>query len=757
MDLKAFYRHQKQGFALRKALFAVYVVAVAVYFGWRVTTMNLDHPVFSAIFFAAEIATLVLALMSVLILWRVKERAPTTARDGLSVDVLVPTLNEQLPLVRRTVIAAMHIAYPHETWLLDDGDRPEMKELADSLGCHYLRRDTNRGAKPGNLNNALQYCKADFIAVIDCDHIAQRDYLDRLLGYFDDPQVAFVQAPQDYYNTNAFQYRNNARLGLLWHDQTGFFATGQAGRDFRNATTCCGTSTIVRRSVIDEIGGFPEETVTEDIHVAIKAQKLGYKSVYYPLPLAYGVAPVDLGEFQKQRLRWGQGNVQSIREEGLPLTRRLSFAQNAGYTYLGFLYAEGWARLVFYLTPPTVIFTGMMPIAPTHDFLWFFVPFFCIALLFFEELGRGHQRFHVNEQMAMARFPVFIASTFAVFRKRIKWRVSSKEFVGHFQVYLLAPQLAVLALNLCAAIWAIAVPDEALIEAYSLGMLVFGVMWCAFNCWLAASVIANAVRCAKNKRADYRFALKLPLQVSVDGGAASYASTIRLSATGMSFAVDAAAGVTDRSVLEGEIYVPGMAIPFRAAIEPGHPVEPSPDGEHHVVRCQFTWHDQNLIDRLDMSLHACVWHRRLVWDGEYFLTPLERLATFVGLMRDGRSQMKDHKAILYRRSDDGASPVKLALMLPGQSGCDVTLVAFEPLEPLQRLSVVWAGGGAETGQHLTVEQCTRPGETASAGPNDVSMYTFGAGRTAQTNKAVSQQPAPSACTAEPMPLNETAR
>ena len=726
MDLKTFYAHQQDGLGLRRVLLPIYLIAVVVYFGWRVTMLNPDNPVFSTIFFAAELATLTLALMSALILWRVKERQPKQAPPGLSVDVFVPTYNEALPLVRRTVIAAMHISYPHETWLLDDGDRPEMRELAESLGCHYLRRDDNRGAKPGNLNNALAYSRADFIAVIDCDHIAQRDYLDRLLGYFEDPKVAFVQAPQDYYNTNAFQYRNNSRLGLLWHDQTGFFATGQAGRDFRDATTCCGTSTIVRRSVIDEIGGFPEETVTEDIHVAIKAQKLGYKSVYYPLPLAYGVAPVDLGEFEKQRLRWGQGNVQSIREEGLPFTRKLTFAQNVSYSYLGFLYAEGWARLVFYLTPPTVIFTGMMPLAPTHNFLWFFVPFFLIAILFFEELGRGLQRFHVNEQMAMARFPVFIASTFAVFRKRIKWRVSSKEFIGHFQVYLLAPQLSVLALNFSAAIWAFAFPDAKLIEDYTLGMLIFGVTWCAFNCWLAAGVIQNAVRCAKNKRADYRFEMQLPLEIEVDGRPAVPVSTIRLSAVGMSFMADAATEITGSSTLTGRIFMPGYTIPFDAVVEPGHPVERSGDGTRLAVRCRFNWHDQELSDRLDLSLHACVWHRRLMWDGTHFLTPLERLAKLFGLRRDERNEMKDHEAVLYDAAVAGDSETKLALMLPGQGAHERTLVAFAPLQDLQTLSVVHVDRGRHSREQITIERALGPPEVASAGANDVLMYTYGA-------------------------------
>lgn len=726
IDLSTFYAHQRRGLSVRRVLLAVYLATMTIYFGWRFTVFNWDQPLFASVFLAAELTVLALALMSCLLQWKPKERTAREAPEGLRVDVFVPTYNEAVPLVRRTVLAALNITYPHETWLLDDGARPELKALAEQLGCHYLARDTNRGAKPGNLNHALQYASGDFIAVIDCDHIAQRDYLSRLLGYFDDARVAFVQAPQDYYNTNAYQYRNNARLGLLWHDQTGFFAAGQVGRDRLNAATCCGTSTIVRRAVIDEIGGFPEETVTEDIHVAIKAQKLGYSSVYHPLPLAYGVAPVDLGEFQKQRLRWGQGNVQAVREEGLPFTTRLSFGQNVGYSYLGFLYAEGWARLVFYLTPPVVAFTQTMPIAPTHDFLWYFLPYFLTTIVFFEELGRGDQRFHMNEQMAMARFPVFIASTFAVFRKRIKWRVSSKEFVGHFQPYLLAPQLIVLVLNVAAAAWALINPVDRLIADYSMGLYAFGIVWCAFIAWLSIGVVRESIRCAKNKRTDYRFDLQLPLEVDVDGTGLKQAETVRLSAVGMSFRVDGGVPADPDADITGRIYLPGFCVPFRARPETDWEGAARDKGGDQVVRCLFEWDDEALCDRLDLSLHACVWHRRLKWDGPWFLTPLEWLAAKLGLARDGRTEMRRHAAVLYRPQGEDGGERRLGLLLPraGYSGRE--LVAFEPLAPGDRVVVTWIAGEGAVDRVVEVGDALKPAEVASAGENDVTMYTFAA-------------------------------
>eukprot|EP00439_Symbiodinium_sp_Y106_P090066 s1_g2602.t1 len=635
----------------------------------------------------------------------------------MSVDVFVPTYNERRELVRRTVLAAMNVEYPHETWLLDDGNRDEMRELAEELGCHYIAREDNTGAKPGNLNNALQYCKADFIAVIDCDHIAQRDYLDKLLGYFDDPEVAFVQAPQDYYNVNAFQFRNDSNKGLLWHDQSAFFNAAQAGRDYWNATTCCGTSTVVRRSVIDEIGGWPEETTTEDMHVAVRAQKLGYKSVYYPLPLAYGVAPVDLGEYLKQRLRWGQGNVQVCREEGLPVGKGLTWPQKLSYSYLGGLYLEGWTRLIFYITPPLILLTGIAPLGYTEEFPIHFIPFALMTWLCFEELGRGNMRLHVNEQMAMARFPVFVASTFALFRQRIKWQVSSKEFIGHFQLYLLLPQIAVLVVSAFAVIFTIARLNQDLFEVYTLDIILFIVFWAVVNASMAAFVIRDSIRTAANKRPDFRFTLPLPLELAFDEGTDTVRARVqKISATGMTFDLEGASRPAFKTI-SGKIFIPGFVVPFRAR------QEETADGEEGTVACIFEWEDQTVRDRLDLSLHSCAWHRKLAWDGAFFQMPLEWIENLFSRDRRKAELVTNHATFLYRYAGEQSSSVpRLGIYAPGNQ--QSTLTIFEDLPENSDIEIIWSSGSIHAPKIMGLGRKPWPEETASAGVDDVKSYTY---------------------------------
>lgn len=725
MDLKTFYRRHNDRHNIRIALGILYISTAIVYFSWRLTVFNTNSPIFSSIFYLAELICLILGAMVFFLSWRVRVREAANAPPDLVVDVFVPTYNESVTMVRRTVRAAMNIAYPHETWLLDDGNRPQMRALAEELGCHYVGRSENVGAKPGNLNNALKFSTADFIAVIDCDHIAQRNYLHTLLGYFDDPDVAVVQAPQDYYNITAFQYRNKADRNLVWNDQSAFFQIGQAGRDYWDATTCCGTSTILRRSAIDEIGGFPTESVTEDMHLAVKMLKLGYKSIYYPLPLAYGVAPTDLGEYQKQRLRWGQGNVQTCREEGLPFCRNLTWAQRLCFTHLGFLYLEGWTRLVIYLTPPIVLLTGITPIGYTEHFFWFFVPYFLVTYLCFEEMGRGNLRLHINEQLCMARFPVYIASTFGMFRKQIKWRVSSKEFVGHLQIYLLLPQIALLLLNLAAIAATVIAPPTELLANFPISLIVFVCAWAAVTALMSFLVIQDAVRCARNRRPDYRFTIPLPLHVSVDGNQPVFGMVDKISTVGMSFFAPVSSSNSPEMPIKGTIFIPGHAIPFTARLEEGGESTHTSAAGKAMVTCVFEWQDDAARERLDMSLHSCDWHRRITFGGSHFDTPLEWFEKKLGIGKKSSDKNLDWRPALYRQTlETQPADRRFAVILASGWSDGPSLLVFQPQTTGTELTVTAMSSVGTNEMRVKIAKQKWPSEELATGLDMQNAYTY---------------------------------
>ena len=150
----------------------------------------------------AETYSLIDTFFFCLTMWRARERpAPVSAPEG-TVDVLITTYNEPVEMVIATARAAKRIAYPHETWILDDGARPEMAAAARAAGVGYITRSADwegkpRHAKAGNLNNALFATEGEFLLILDADQVPDPLILHRTLGYFaDDPEVALVQTPQ---------------------------------------------------------------------------------------------------------------------------------------------------------------------------------------------------------------------------------------------------------------------------------------------------------------------------------------------------------------------------------------------------------------------------------------------------------------------------------------------------------------------------------------------------------------------------------
>ncbi|MGN5476509.1 glycosyltransferase family 2 protein [Cupriavidus basilensis] len=258
-------------------LVAIYVACGLAYMVWRIGAINHAAPWLSIPLYAAEIYGYVSGLLFVMMTYRLSLREPVPPQEGLKVDVFVPTYNESVDLLRRTLLAAKWMDYPHETWLLDDGRRESMRQLAAELGCRYLSRQDNLHAKAGNLNNALRITDGDFIAIFDADHAPRKDFLLKTLGFFSDEKVAFVQTPQDFFNIDSFGHRLGKKR--VWDEQALFFKVIQRGKDVLNAAFFCGSCAVVRRAALDEIGGFATETVTEDVHTAIKLHKRGYRSV----------------------------------------------------------------------------------------------------------------------------------------------------------------------------------------------------------------------------------------------------------------------------------------------------------------------------------------------------------------------------------------------------------------------------------------------------------------------------------------------
>jgi cellulose synthase (UDP-forming) len=184
--------------------------------------------------------------------WRLRKRPPPPAADpAATVDVFITCYNEPVELVRETARAARDMLFPHNTYVLDDGNNAAMRRMTVEEGVGYIVRTDDwtgksRHAKAGNLNNALFQTSGEFLLVLDADQIPSPEMLDRVLGYFRDPRVGFVQTPQWFYNVpNGDPLGSQAPL---------FYGPIQQGKDGWNAAFFCGSNAILRREALMQIG-----------------------------------------------------------------------------------------------------------------------------------------------------------------------------------------------------------------------------------------------------------------------------------------------------------------------------------------------------------------------------------------------------------------------------------------------------------------------------------------------------------------------
>jgi len=333
------------------------------------------------------------------------------------VDVFVPSYNEDMDLLSDTLAAALGMDYPNKrVYLLDDGRRPEARALAAQLGCYYLTRDDNRGAKAGNVNAALPRTEGELIAFFDADHVPVRTFLSKTVGFFlEDPKVSLVQTPHYFYNADHFE-RNLHLDGAVPAEQKLFYHAIQPANDFWNAAFFCGSCAVIRRSAMVGVGGMAEETLTEDAHTALKMHAAGWKSVYLDLPLAAGIATERLAFFVSQRARWARGMAQVFRLDNPLLKPGLSLAQRLTYFSASWHFLFGVPRLLFVLAPPMYLIFGVHPMfADVREVLVFAVPHILLAWTGTAVANRNFRHSFWPEVFEMVlAFPTAIVTTFAL-------------------------------------------------------------------------------------------------------------------------------------------------------------------------------------------------------------------------------------------------------------------------------------------------------------------------------------------------------
>jgi cellulose synthase (UDP-forming) len=391
---------------------------------WRFTqTLNLDTPLLALLsmtIFAAEIVLYVHFLVcSALEIWR-KDRTAESERVQEryqrskytpSVDVYITTYNEPLDIVRATILGCQAMDYDNfNVYVLDDGNRPEMKALANECACLYIARNNNKHYKAGNLNNALTLTDGELIACFDADFIPTRNFLKRTVGYFQETDVAIVQTPQNFYNSDPIE-NNLGLFGVITNEQELFFKKVQTARDAANAVICCGTSYVIRRNALNEMRGFPTVSITEDFLTSIELHAKGYRVVYLNELLSAGDAPGNIGIYINQRIRWCRGILQTLFSTANPLFKVGLDLKQRIYHSLGIFYwFTVFARIVLLLTPLLYLIFAVYPVRATvEEVLYFFFPYY-LTYLFLENWMNGGKRSPIWSDLyeIVVAFPILL-------------------------------------------------------------------------------------------------------------------------------------------------------------------------------------------------------------------------------------------------------------------------------------------------------------------------------------------------------------
>ena len=452
---------------MRRSLLALLAGFSLRYLHWRVTdSLNLTSPLaasLSVLLLLAEGWLLLSGLLPLLLAWRRfsdgrPEADAAEARWQASawrpwVDVLIPTCGEPLPVLERCLLGCNSLHYPQRTlWVLDDAGRPEVAALAAAYGARYHHRPQRLHAKAGNLNAGLALAQGELVAVFDADFVPQQHFLERTIGLLLEPEVALVQTPQHCFNADPVM-RNLGLEAWLLPDEESFYRWIEPVRSAWGAVVCAGTSFVVRRSALDQIGGFVEQAISEDLVTGMALAARGWQLRYLGEKLSAGLAAESMLDFVRQRQRWAAGTLQALRLRQGPLRLRgLGWGQRLAYLEGALHWFNTVPRLLLLLMPLSIGLLGVTPIQLSdRAVLGLLLPLWIALLLSTGWLNRGSRHALLADLPGWSLAAPLAATVLASLWGRIQpFRITPKhrsQSQGGIAAPLALPLLALLLLN----------------------------------------------------------------------------------------------------------------------------------------------------------------------------------------------------------------------------------------------------------------------------------------------------------------------
>ncbi len=361
---------------------------------------------------------------------------PMPPPPGLRVAVattFVPA-EESLELLEHSLTALVALEYPHDTWVLDEGDDPSVRALCARMGArHFSRRgrpeyETESGrfaarTKFGNLNAWLAETESegyDVLASFDPDHIPERHYLTRTIGYLADPSVGYVQAPQFFYNQQASFIARGAA-----EESYEFYSSLQMANHAFGEPAITGSHVVYRMSALRALGGFPPHDA-EDLYLTLLFSTSPWHGVYHPEVLAMGTTPVDWRGYLRQQRRWARALI-DLKLYVLPgLAARMTLGERLVGLLHGAYYLRPLVLLVWY---PMLVYMLVANVQPAFYHRHVLLAGFFLTMVFWIA-DRFRQTFYLDRDreegihwrslvLQYAKWPYFAQALWNALRR---WR-----------------------------------------------------------------------------------------------------------------------------------------------------------------------------------------------------------------------------------------------------------------------------------------------------------------------------------------------
>jgi cellulose synthase (UDP-forming) len=424
--------------------------------------------------------------------------------------------------------------------------------MCEELGATMLTRDNNDHAKAGNINTAFKRTDGDLVLILDCDHMPVKEFLMHTVGFFFNPNVAFVQTPHWFYNPDPFE-RNLLTQGKIPVGNELFYKVLQKGNDFWNAAFFCGSAAVIRKEYALQIGGIATETVTEDCHTAFRLHSLGYESVYYDKIMVAGLAPEKFSAYVGQQVRWARGMAQILRIEN-PLINpklNLTIAQRLCYFSATSHFFYGFPRLMYAIAPPLFLLFGINSVKGLGlETLFYALPHIILSMQT-NHIPYKHVRFSFwNEifEFAMS-FQAGIVTLLALVNPKLgSFNVTDKGLSVTKRSFDFDSVRYLVIVSAIASASLLSVPFWLLLSPEDTQAVLINALWCIFNLFLLLAACLVAFEQPQLRRA-HRLPRKLTARIH-SGGSSWTGQTVDVSESGAQIILDEWPNIPDEVKLE---------------------------------------------------------------------------------------------------------------------------------------------------------------------------------------------------------------